>query len=60
MEKETKIVAKTKSQLAAEYGISVKTLNKWIKPFQDEINSSSSRIFTPNQVIIIYEKIGYP
>lgn len=51
----------TRKQLAAHYGICVRTFNKWIKPFIHEIGEiPDTKIFTPAQVRTIFEKIGEP
>ena len=51
----------TKTELAILYGVSTKTLNKWIKPFKAEIGAiAGTYILTVNQVRTIFEKIGEP
>ena len=51
----------TKTELAILYGVSTKTLNKWIKPFKTEIGTSAGTyILTINQVRTIFDKIGEP
>jgi hypothetical protein len=49
--------AKTRQEVAREYGISVKTLNRWIK--KENLKISPGLIY-PNQVRIIYETFGIP
>ena len=56
---------KSKKQLASEYNISTKTLKKWIKPILKNLNMTekqynNKKIFTPNEVKIIYEFLGEP
>ncbi len=51
----------TKTELAILYGVSTKTLNKWIKPFKEEIGATTGTyILTINQVRTIFDKIGEP
>jgi hypothetical protein len=50
-------VAKTKQQIADEYGICWKTLDKWLK--KNEINIDRGLI-TPKDQEIIYTKLGFP
>jgi hypothetical protein len=53
--------AMNKTELAACYGVCVRTFNKWIKPFQHEIGTiPGTQIFTTAQVRVIFEKIGEP
>lgn len=57
----TKPRAMSKSELAAAYGICANTLNNWFKRFpNDIIIDKKAKILTPDQVKIIYEKIGEP
>ena len=49
-----------KSELALEYGVCVRTLNRWLKPFADEIGEKNGNYYTTAQVRIIFEKIGEP
>lgn len=52
--------ALNKTQLAQQYKITVRTLNFWLEPFENEIGVYRGRMFTPQQVKFIYEKLGYP
>jgi hypothetical protein len=53
-----------KSETAKMYGITTKTLMKWIKPFEDELKSfgyrATQKVFTKKQLTIIYSKLGEP
>jgi CENP-B N-terminal DNA-binding domain. len=49
--------AKSKQQIANEYGICVKTLNKWLKRKDMEIPRG---LISPINQILIYEKFGTP
>jgi len=60
-EPDTEPAAMTKTQLAALYKVCPRTLAKWIKPFRTEIGEmSSTYIYTPAQIKIIFDKIGQP
>ena len=49
------------SQLASLYGRHRDTIYKWLKPFESEIGTiNESRIYTPRQIEIIFNKIGLP
>ena len=51
----------TKTELAILYGVCTRTLNKWIKPFKEEIQfTPGTYILTINQVRTIFDKIGEP
>jgi len=51
----------TITQLAQAYGVSIKTVRKWLKPFHADINKrDTSRIFTVRQVQSIFDTIGRP
>jgi phage antirepressor YoqD-like protein len=49
--------AKSKQQIADEYGICTKTLNKWLK--EEKIRIKRGLINPKNQAII-YQKLGTP
>jgi transposase len=55
-----KIKPKNKKELAALYGVSVKTFNKWIEPFKDKIGKMQGRMYTPKQVRVIFDCLGEP
>ncbi|MCD2260212.1 helix-turn-helix domain-containing protein [Psychroserpens luteolus] len=48
---------KTRQQIAIEYGISPRTLRRWLK--QDEIYLPK-RLLTPREQKRIYKKFGWP
>ena len=50
----------THMDLAELYGISYKTLYKWLKPFRDELGKKQGYYYTIPQVKIIFEKLDYP
>jgi hypothetical protein len=49
-------------ELAALYGVSLKTLNKWLKPHRDKIGSRpvGTYFYNVKQVKIIFDAIGDP
>ena len=49
--------AKTKQQLADEYGVCSKTFNKWLKKHNVEVDCG---LITPKEQEIIYSKLGVP
>jgi transposase-like protein len=49
--------AKTRQEIANEYGISIKTLNRWIKKAKLDIPSG---LIDPLHLNIIYETFGVP
>lgn len=49
--------AKTRQEIALEYGISRRTLHRWLK--QENI-TLSSRLVTPKEQEMIYERFGRP
>lgn len=49
--------AKTRSQLAAEYGVSRRTFYSWLKKAQFEFDR---QLLIPKQVQMIYEQFGNP
>lgn len=56
-----KPVAMTKKQLAALYNVCPRTLAKWLKPFNEEIELNPGTYnYTPAQVKRIFEKLGEP
>lgn len=55
-----KIQAKTKTELAALYNVSVKTFMKWIVKIPGLNLLPRQRILTPKQVGKVYEHLGLP
>ncbi len=50
----------TSNQLAKLYGISLKTLYRWLEPFRDSIGEKYGRYYNNAQVKIILQKLGMP
>ena len=48
----------SKKELAAHYKVSVRTLNKWLKPIEPKIGKLKGRLYTPKQVEIIMRHLG--
>jgi hypothetical protein len=46
--------------LARLYGVSSKTMHRWIKPFRHIIGEPPGNYFLVSQVKIIFEKLDYP
>ena len=59
-EASTKATAQTKGQIARSYGICVRTLNNWLSRFPEIVIDAKTKILTPEQVKMIYDKIGEP
>jgi hypothetical protein len=47
-------------ELAALYEISVRTMNRWLKPHLERIGKREGRFYTVKQVEIIFEQLGLP
>ena len=63
MENETtKIRLRTYSvkEVAELYGISGKTLKKWLAPFEKEIGARVGYLYNPKQIRVIFDKLGFP
>lgn len=54
------IIPMSIKQIARLYGISLKTMYKWLAPFADEIGQKNGRYYTNAQVKIIIQKLGMP
>ena len=47
-------------ELAALYEISVRTMNRWLKPHQEKIGKREGRFYSVKQVSIIFDQLGLP
>ena len=54
------VVPLTNTQLAALYGVGLKTFNKWLAPFRESIGKKEGRFYTVVQVKIIVQRLGIP
>ena len=50
----------TTKEIAAMYGISTKTIIRWIEPIKNEVGEKRGRYYTVNQVERIFDEIGLP
>ena len=50
----------SKTELSELYGVSVKTLTTWMKPFMGKIGAKSGRFYTVKQIETLFENIGVP
>lgn len=48
------------TELAAIYGVTVRTIKKWIAPFEKETGEKIGRYYNALQVKIIFDKLGLP
>lgn len=54
------IKPQTTKELAQTYGVSSRTMTKWLTPFREQIGPRVGHIYTPKQVGVIYEVLGLP
>ncbi len=47
-------------ELAALYEISVRTMNRWLKPHLEKIGKREGRFYSVKQVSIIFDQLGLP
>lgn len=61
---ETKIIIQVKpyslKEIAGLYGISTKTMYKWMVPLKNRIGEKRGRYYTVKQVRLIFDEIGLP
>jgi transposase-like protein len=50
----------TTTEIASIYGMSSKTILRWIKKHEEAIGKKEGRYYTVLQVKMIFEKIGLP
>ena len=50
----------TIKEIAAMYGISTKTIHRWMEPIKNEVGEKRGRYYTVNQVERIFNEIGLP
>ena len=54
------VKAYSKKDLRQLYGVTYKTLSRWLKPMASEIGPLHGRYYTPTQLKIIFDNLGYP
>ncbi len=61
---ETEIIIKLKpyslKEIADIYGISTKTLTKWMVPIRDKVGIRRGRYYTIKQVRIVFDELDLP
>lgn len=50
----------TLKQLAEIFGVSVKTMQRWKKPFEEELGKKLGKYYTIPQVRIFFENLNFP
>jgi hypothetical protein len=50
----------TLKEIATMYGVSDRTLKKWLIPFDDKIGKKVGWYYSVNQVKIIFQSLGLP
>lgn len=48
------------AELSRIYGVCVRTMKKWLAPFDEEVGKKRGRYYTISQVKMIFEKLGLP
>lgn len=59
-ENDVPLRAYTSKELAALYGVNLRTLYRWLKPYWQEIGPRIGYIFSILQVKIIFQSLGWP
>ena len=52
--------AKTLTQIAEEYGVSLSTMIRWLEPIKNDIYFGNRKLLLPRQYKKIYEYLGEP
>ena len=60
MKKTLSLKPYTVLELARLYGISDRTMKKWIRPFETEVGTKIGHFYTVAQVRVILEHLGIP
>jgi len=47
-------------ELAVLYEVSVRTMNRWLKPHLEKIGKREGRFYSVKQVSIIFDQLGLP
>lgn len=56
----TEIKPYSTKELSQIYGVSERTMLKWMKPFSGEIGKKHGRFYTVLQVEVIFKRLGMP
>ena len=48
------------ADLSKVYNVCIRTMNKWLQPFHEEVGAKQGRYYTIAQVKVIFEKLGLP
>ena len=56
----TEIKPYSPSELAQIYGVTKKTINRWLRPHRSRIGDREGLFYTALQVRIIFERLGLP
>ena len=58
--KTVEVKAYSIGELATLYEISVRTMNRWLKPHAERVGKREGRFYTVKQVEIIFDLLGLP
>lgn len=50
----------SKKELAALYNIGVRSMDTWLKPFEEKIGKRNGWYYNVNQIRYIFDKLGLP
>ena len=56
----TEIKPYSPAELARIYGVTKKTINRWLKPHRSRIGEREGLFYTALQVRLIFERLGLP
>jgi transposase-like protein len=48
------------TELSRIYGVTTRTIKKWITPFEKEMGMKNGRYYNAKQVKILFDKLGLP
>jgi hypothetical protein len=52
--------AYSNKEIARLYDVSPRTWRRWLEPFRNDIGYRKGHFYNPNQVKVIFEKLGIP
>jgi transposase len=50
----------TLKEISKIYGVSTKTMHRWMEPFKDEVGAKRGRYYTIPQVKIFFDNLSVP